>query len=295
MVSCQVLAPATFSIVACDLRTGEAGVATQSKFFAIGAAVPHARAGAGAAAMQSWYEPMQGPKTLRLLEGGASAEDVLEGLLSGDPGVNARQIGIVDRAGRAAAFTGPHSAHWAGHEVGDGFCCIGNYLASPQVLTAMAETFRTSSAPLPERLVAALEAGQQAGGDRRGKQSAALYVARADSGFAWSGDRYIDIRVDDHREPLQELERLLRVFRASVWGRLMEPVVVLDTDLVQFVQLSLRQQGRLDGETPGHWDEPTRQALQSFCADFRLKMPLPLDGVALPQAYFRELMRDMVR
>jgi uncharacterized Ntn-hydrolase superfamily protein len=291
----MMLGPATFSIAACDLATGEFGVAVQSKFFAVGAAVPYARTGAGAVATQAWFDPSHGERALSLLEGGASASQVLDRLLADDPGKKGRQIGLVDRHGHAAAYTGPACNDWAGHEVGAGFCCQGNILAGAQVVAAMAQAFRASVGPLPERMIAALEAGQQAGGDRRGKQSAALYVARADSGFAWMGDRYIDIRVDDHPEPIQELDRLMRVYRAGVWGRLMEPVVTLDAGLIQFLQSSLRQAGRLEGEMAGEWDTLTSTAAARFCEDHGLYDCLPLDGVTAPRSLFQVLLRESVR
>jgi uncharacterized Ntn-hydrolase superfamily protein len=290
----SMLAPSTFSIVACDRRTGEFGVAVQSRFFAIGAAVPHARVDAGAVATQGWFEPAHGQRALDLLESGESASLVLNALLQDDHRMGIRQFGIVDRDGRVVAYTGPNWADWAGHIVGDGFCCLGNSLVGPQVLDAMAERFRSEAIPLPERMLMALEAGQMAGGDRRGQQSAALLVARANSGFAWLGDRYIDIRVDDHTEPIAESSRLLRTFRAGVWGRLMEPVVVLDAELVQFVQLSLRRKGRLSGETAGSWDAPTREAVRAFCAQFGVELHLPLDGVGLPREVVQHLLHENV-
>lgn len=290
-----MLGPATFSIAAADLETGEYGVAVQSKFFAVGAAVPYARADAGAVATQAWFDPSHGLKALKLLELGASAEAVIEELLTEDPGAKGRQLGIVDRRGCAAAYTGPKCQEWAGHVVGEGFCCQGNILAGPQVVEAMAEAYRSTSGPLPERMVAALEAGQQAGGDRRGKQSAALYVARENSGFAWLGDRYIDIRVDDHPEPIQELNRLLYLYRSGIWGRLMEPVVVLDSELIQFVQASLRRQGRLAGETAGYWDRATQQAVEAFCEELGFENHVPLNGVTLPRGLFQSLLQENVR
>ncbi|MDB4896539.1 MAG: hypothetical protein JWN15_2801, partial [Firmicutes bacterium] len=177
-----MLGPATFSIVACDLQTGEFGVAVQSKFFAVGAAVPYARAGAGAAATQAWFDPAHGERALQFLQAGVSSDEVIGALLDGDEGQAGRQLGVVDRQGRAAAYTGPKCQDWAGHVVGDGFCCQGNILAGSQVVAAMAEHFCAGSGPLPERMIGALAAGQQAGGDRRGKQSAAITVARPNSG-----------------------------------------------------------------------------------------------------------------
>jgi uncharacterized Ntn-hydrolase superfamily protein len=275
----------TFSIVACDLNTGEFGVAVQSKFFAVGAAVPYARAGAGAVATQAWFDPSHGLKGLQLLESGATAADVIAALLAEDPKANGRQLGVVDRTGRAAAHTGPGCSDWAGHEVGDGFCCQGNILAGPAVVAEMAKAFRQATGPLPERMVAALAAGQEAGGDRRGKQSAALYVARADSGFGWLGDRYIDIRVDDHPEPIQELSRLLATYRDGFWGRMMEPEVPLNPGLIEYVQSKV-------GVKAGEWDAPTREAVQRFCTKHGINLTRPLDGATLPRQFFQTLMQE---
>lgn len=285
------MGPATFSIAACDLATGEYGVAVQSKFFAVGAAVPYASSKGGAVATQAWFDPAHGRQALALLEEGLGAEQVIARLLEGESGPSARQLGIVDHRGNAAAFTGPKCQDWAGHVVGQGYCCQGNILAGQAVVEAMGAAFEQSAGPLPERMILALEAGQQAGGDRRGKQSAAMFVARAESGFGWLCDRYIDLRVDDHPEPIGELNRLLQVYRAGVWGRLMEPVVVLDTTLIQFVQSILIRQGRLEGEPNGHWDEATHEALQRFCLEVGLPQVGTNDGVTLPRSLFQYLLR----
>lgn len=285
----------TFSIVACDLATGEFGVAVQSKFFAVGAAVPYARAGAGAAATQAWFDPAHGPLALELLAGRMSAEDALTALVGDTQGGQSRQIGIVDRNGQAAAYTGPACQDWAGHLVGEGFCCQGNILAGPGVVAAMAEAFRSATGPLPERMVAALDAGQQAGGDRRGKQSAALCVARADSGFAYLGDRYIDIRVDDHPEPIAELDRLLRTYRSGFWGRLMDQEIALDEGVLQFVQSMLKKLGQLPEYAPGQWDGQTREAVRQFWADFDLPGQHPQEGGTFPRALFQILLREAYR
>ncbi len=202
---------ATFSIVALDMHNGDLGVAVQSKFLAVGSIVPWASASAGAIATQAHANISYGPDGLRLLEAGASADEALARLLANDDGRDHRQIGIVDRQGRAAAFTGSACHSWAGHRTGKGFACQGNILAGAGVVDAMAEAFVHSTGELAERLVAALGAGQEAGGDRRGRQSAAVYVARAGGSYGGHLDRYVDLRVDDHANPIVELERLLRL------------------------------------------------------------------------------------
>lgn len=202
---------ATFSICARDPATGDLGVAVQSKVFGVGVVVPWVRADVGAVATQALANPRYGPEGIEMLDDGLAADDVVALLTDADPGRERRQLGVVDGRGRAAAFTGARTFAWAGHRVGEGYCCQGNILAGPKVVIAMAEAFEKSKAdPLPERLVAALRAGQKAGGDKRGRQSAALLVARRHGGYLGANDRYIDIRVDDHEKPIEELARLLK-------------------------------------------------------------------------------------
>jgi uncharacterized Ntn-hydrolase superfamily protein len=204
---------ATFSIVAFDPDTGDLGVAVQSKFFGVGSVVPYARAGVGAVATQAFANTTWGPEGLALLEAGESPQAVLDALTLADAGRERRQAGIVDAQGRAAAFTGKQAMAFAGHVVGKGFSCQGNILAGEEVVEEMARTFRASKEPLPERLVAALLAGQVAGGDKRGRQSAALLVVRKQGGYAGFNDRYVDLRVEDHPTPIEELARLLLLHR----------------------------------------------------------------------------------
>ena len=214
---------ATFSIVAFDPATGDLGVAVQSKVFGVGSIVPYARADVGALATQAFAEPRYGPEGLRLMDEGLAAPLVLERMVEADPGRRRRQLGVVDARGRAAAWSGPDCHGWAGHVVGEGFCCQGNLLAGEGVVRAMAAAYEQSQAEFPERLVAALAAGQAAGGDKRGRQSAALVVVRRFGGYASANDRYIDIRVEDHPKPIEELARLLVKRRAF----LPEPAVPL--------------------------------------------------------------------
>jgi uncharacterized Ntn-hydrolase superfamily protein len=200
---------ATFSIVACDTSRGEWGVAVASRFLAVGSVVPWARAGAGAIATQAFGNTTFGPRGLDLLAQGASAQSVLDTLLASDAGRDRRQVGLVDRNGRAATYTGSGCQPWAGGRTGDGFACQGNILVSRATVDSMAAAFTRAEGDLPDRLLAALAAGDVAGGDSRGKQSAALYVARASGGYAGFNDRYVDLRVDDHANPIGELRRLL--------------------------------------------------------------------------------------
>ena len=207
---------ATFSIAAHDPRTESFGVAVQSRFLACGSLVPWARAGAGCVATQAFANSRYGPAGLAMLERGVEAEAAVAALVADDDQRDVRQVGVVDRLGGAAAFTGEQCVPWAGHLVGAGFCCQGNMLVGAEVLAAMAHAFQESvDESLPERLVAALEAAQIAGGDVRGQQSAALVVACQGAGFLGLSDRAVDLRVDDHPSPIVELARLLALHRAT--------------------------------------------------------------------------------
>jgi uncharacterized Ntn-hydrolase superfamily protein len=205
----------TFSIVAADLETGEVGCAVQSKYFSVGSVVPWAWAGVGAVATQAAGVAVYGRLALEELQRGATPEAALETVLADDPGRETRQLGIVTADGRAAAFTGHECMEWAGQRVGPGFAVQGNILAGEAVVDEMARAYTGTVGTLVERLVAALEAGQAAGGDKRGQQSAALIVERA-GGRAESRegiDRICDLRVEDHAEPIVELRRL-----AGLWS-----------------------------------------------------------------------------
>jgi uncharacterized Ntn-hydrolase superfamily protein len=200
--------PSTYSLVACDLARGEWGVAVQSKFLAVGAGVPWAEPAVGALATQALANLRYGPDGMALLREGASAEEVVRRLTEADEGRDERQLGVVDRNGRAATYTGSSCHEWAGGVTGDGYAAQGNILVSEETVTALAETFGASSGALAERLLEALAAAQQAGGDRRGQQSAALLVVRKDGGYMGTSDVLVDLRVDDHKAPIEELERI---------------------------------------------------------------------------------------
>jgi uncharacterized Ntn-hydrolase superfamily protein len=199
----------TFSIVAYDPDSKEWGVATASRVLAVGASVPYAKANAGAVASQSYVNPTFGPKGLELLAAGKSAEETLKSLTDADPGKELRQVGIVDAKGNVAMFNGKKCSSWFGGKEGKHFVCLGNLLASEKVVEDMAKTYEEKKGPLAWRLVWAMEAGDKAGGDKRGKQSAGIVVAREGAGANGFGDRYIDLRVDDHEMPIQELQRIL--------------------------------------------------------------------------------------
>lgn len=199
----------TYSIVACDLEAREWGVAVQSKFLAVGAGVPAAEPEVGAVATQAWANMRYGPDGLALLRERYSAEQVVARLVGADEGRDHRQLGVVDGQGRAATFTGSECLEWAGGTTGPGYAAQGNILVSAETVDALARTFEVSAGqPLAERLVACLRAAQAAGGDRRGQQSAALLVVRRDGGYGGTSDSVVDLRVDDHPRPIDELERL---------------------------------------------------------------------------------------
>lgn len=203
---------ATFSIVAYDSVTQELGVAVQSKYFSVGTAVPWAEAGAGAVATQASVNVSLGPKALALLRTGMPAADVMRALAAADTLWDSRQVAIVDANGRAVNWTGKRCLDWAGGETGPGFACQGNILAGPSVVTNMAKAFRGSSGELSERMIAALEAAQAAGGDKRGMQSAALLVVRPSTEHPEYNVRYVDLRVEDHKTPIRELRRVWQIF-----------------------------------------------------------------------------------
>ena len=256
----------TFSIVAVDRSTGEAGVAVASKFLAVGAVVPWARAGAGAVATQAWANLSYGPGGLDLLAQGRSADAVVQMLTGPDDKRDHRQVGIVDQHGHSAAWTGTECYPWAGHRSGHGYTCQGNILASEAVVAAMAEAFERAGGPLPERLLAALDAGQSAGGDRRGQQSAALYIAKEKGSYGGWLDRAIDLRVDDHPAPVVELRKLLELHRLYFGGTVPGDLIRLTGPLVGELQQILRRTGFLSEQTSGVYDEATKEAFRRFCS-----------------------------
>jgi len=204
----------TFSIVARDPKTGEMGVAVQSHWFSVGVSVPWAEAGVGAVATQSFVNPSYGPKGLDLMRSGKSAPESLKELITVDSGEAVRQVAMVDAKGRVGVHTGNSCIECAGHKTGDGYSVQANLMLNDRVPAAMAEAFEEAQGDLAERMMIALEGAQEVGGDIRGKQSAAMIVVKAQSsGRPWI-DRVVDLRVEDHPEPLKELRRLLKLTRA---------------------------------------------------------------------------------
>jgi uncharacterized Ntn-hydrolase superfamily protein len=209
---------ATYSIAACDLEARQWGVATQSKFLGVGSVVPWAEPGVGAIATQAYANPRYGPEGLALLREGLSAEDVIERLTSADEGRDHRQLGVVDGEGRGASFTGAECMEWAGGRTSACYAAQGNILVSAATVDAIAESFEGSSGPLAGRLLDCLDAAQAAGGDRRGQQSAALLVVERDGGYAGLSDEVVDLRVDEHERPLEELRRIY-VMHQAIFGK----------------------------------------------------------------------------
>jgi uncharacterized Ntn-hydrolase superfamily protein len=238
---------ATYSIAACDPQAKQWGVATQSKFLGVGSVVPWAQPGVGAIATQAYANPRYGPEGLALLREGLSANEVVERLTAADEGRDHRQLGVVDRDGRAATYTGAECMDWAGGRTGKCYAAQGNILVSEATVDAMAQAFESSSAPLAERLLDCLDAAQAAGGDRRGQQASALLVVERGGGYAGLSDEVVDLRVDEHPRPLEELRRIYWMHHA-IFGKTPDDQW-LDVDGDLGVEMSERL-GRLgyDGE-----------------------------------------------
>jgi uncharacterized Ntn-hydrolase superfamily protein len=207
----------TYSIVAVDLEAGQWGVAVQSKFLAVGSVVPWAEPHVGAVATQAFANPRYGPEGLALLRDGHSAQDVVDRLTQADKGRDHRQLGVVDAKGRAATYTGKECMDWAGGRVGEGYAAQGNILVSGATVDALAETFEQSTGPLAERLIDCLAAAQAAGGDSRGQQSSALLIVEKDGGYAQMSDVVVELRVEDHERPIEELRRIY-VLHDEIFG-----------------------------------------------------------------------------
>jgi uncharacterized Ntn-hydrolase superfamily protein len=254
----------TFSIVARDLQAGELGIAVESKFLAVGAVVPWAKAGVGAIATQSWANTSYGPHGLELLASGLSAVETLTQLTSEDEARASRQVGIIGINGEPATYSGDECFPWAGGHVGEHYTCQGNILVSEETVLTMARVFEKATGHLCDRLVEALTAGQAAGGDSRGQQSAALLVVRAGGGYGGFNDRFIDLRVDDHPHPIDELRRLLQLHKLYFFPPDPQDILEIDHALAREVQELLTISGDYRGNISGSYDEVTRAALRTF-------------------------------
>ncbi|MCY4071233.1 MAG: DUF1028 domain-containing protein [Chloroflexi bacterium] len=267
----------TFSIVAYAEDEEAWGVAVASKFPAVGAVVPWARAGAGAVATQSYAKIGYGPDGLDLMENGASAPEALESLLANDEQGTVRQVAMVDAQGQVAAHTGNDCHDWAGHKTGNGFSVQGNLLASEAVIEAMASGFLTSEGELADRLVRALRAGEVAGGDRRGKQSAAIHVVRVNGGYGADNDRYLDLRVDDAPEPVLGLMDLVQLHHLHYQSAQAEDLLPIDDAIARELQTIMIAQGYMTGEINGLWDEVCQQVFWMLIGNENLEMRWTLE------------------
>jgi uncharacterized Ntn-hydrolase superfamily protein len=242
---------ATYSIAACDLEAKQWGVAVQSKFLAVGAVVPWAEPEVGAIATQAYANPSYGPKGLALLREGVSADQVVERLTAEDDGRDHRQLGVVDTSGGSASWTGPECNEWAGHRTGPGYAAQGNILVGEETVTALAATFEANAQlPLVQRLLECLAAAQAAGGDRRGQQSASLLVVQRNGGYAGLSDILVDLRVDDHERPIQELRRIYGIHRRLFEVSPREDWLPLEGELRDEVEERL---SRLGYDSLGAW------------------------------------------
>lgn len=254
----------TFSIVARDPQTGDLGIAVQSKFLAVGAVVPWAKAGVGAIATQSWGNTSYGPRGLALLAKGLSAAETMARITADDEHRESRQVGIVGASGAPATFTGDACYPWAGGVVGEHYACQGNILVSEETVQAMARTFEETSGPFYDRLIAALAAGQAAGGDSRGQQSAALLVVREGGGYGGFNDRFIDLRVDDHPHPIEELRRILQLHKLYLFPPNPADIISIDSSVARELQTLLTASGDYQGALDGTYDNVTRDAFRAF-------------------------------
>lgn len=253
----------TFSIIGYDPQTKELGVAVASKFLSVGAVVPFAKSGVDAIATQSWANLDYGKYGLELLEKGLEPKEVLKKLVENDDRSALRQVGIVDAQGKSITFTGEDCYDWAGGYAGKNFAIQGNILVDHHTVEAMQNSFEQAEGySLAERLLAALYAGDLAGGDSRGKQSAALLVVKENGSYGGFNDRYIDLRVDDHEEPVKELARLLKLHRLYFEATLPEDVLKIEGELQEEIQNLLYENGHLDRDLEER--EDLLDAVQSY-------------------------------
>jgi uncharacterized Ntn-hydrolase superfamily protein len=268
----------TFSIVASDPKDNSYGVAVASKFLAVGSIVSWAKSEVGAIATQAHVKIAFGPDGLQMLERGRSASEVLSALISDDPGAETRQLAIVDAHGGVAAHTGIKCHEWAGHLIGDHFSCQGNILVGSETLEAMETSFVSTEGELSDRLIAALEAGDAAGGDSRGKQSAAILVVKPGGGYGGDTDLYLDLRVDDHQDPVNKLSRLVEMHHLFFGSTVAADLVTIDEQIATELQLLLKGQGYDVVDVIGVWNEASKQAFWSFVGKENLEERWNIEG-----------------
>ncbi len=268
------------------------GVAVASKFPAVGAIVPWAKARAGAIATQALANTGYGPRGLEMLSGGLSAEETLQKLLNHDRDREHRQVGLVDTQGRAVSFTGKSCSEWAGSLTGAGYAIQGNLLTGAEVIQQMEHTFLDTHGDLPERLFAALDAGGRSGGDRRGRQSAALFVVKEKAGYGGHNDRWIDLRVDDHLNPIARLGELLELHRLYFGRSPASNRVRLEGSVVRDMQQIMKGLGYY---TPvdGRYDDATREAFRAFIHNENFEERADPDAGWIDQPVLDYLMRNL--
>jgi uncharacterized Ntn-hydrolase superfamily protein len=247
------------------METGELGIAVQSKFIAVGAIVPWAKAGVGAIATQSYANTAYGPQGLALLAQGHTAQETIEILTVSDEDKALRQVGIVSAQGESATFTGEKCHEWAGGIAGDHYCCQGNILVNAETIEAMAATFERITGLLADRLLTALAAGQAAGGDRRGQQSAAILVVKEKGGYGGYNDILLDLRVDDHSTPIEELKRLYNLHKLYFGKSNEADLIEISPGLAREIQQILTGLGFYTKDINGKYNQATQQALWDFC------------------------------
>ena len=254
----------TFSIAGFDPDNGDLGIAVHSKFPNVRVTIPFAEAGVGAVATQSYCNTSFGPSGLELLRNGASPQQAVDILIQNDNDRAYRQLGIIDAHGNAANYTGAECFDYAGGIIGHNCAVQGNVLAGEQVISAMKQGFEESTGSLSRRLIHALSMGQEAGGDRRGQQSAALLVVRKNGGYGGHDDRYVDISVYDHVQPIEELKRLYEIHRLTYFRSEEKNLINIDVDIARELQTIMQGLGFYQGEIHGNFDNITRKSLHDF-------------------------------
>lgn len=262
----------TFSIAAFDPATQESGVAVASKFLAVGSVVPWAKAKVGAVATQALANITYGPRGLGLLSSGKSAQETVDELVGSDDGAEHRQVGVVDAQGKAATYTGESCFEWAGGTTGDHFAIQGNILTGPEVVDETKAAYLSAEGAFADRLLSALLAGDRAGGDSRGRQSASILIVREAGGYLGMTDKTVDLRVDDHPDPIPELQRLRMLHRLYLEPPMPEDGLEIDNDLSAEIRQLLSSTKAFDGPAEGEYDEALENALRDWMGVENLEM-----------------------
>jgi uncharacterized Ntn-hydrolase superfamily protein len=286
--------PSTFSIVAFEPEIPAWGVAVASRFLAVGAVVPWAKADIGAVATQALANTVFGPRGLDLLSAGKSALEAIDLLLTDDDQRDQRQVGVVDASGGSATFTGEACLPWAGGTSSEGVAVQGNILAGPGVIEEMYRAYRDSSAAFPQRLLDALRAGDATGGDRRGRQSAAILIVKPRGGYGGLNDRWLDYRVDDHAEPIPQLGHLLKLHDLYFGESLDHDRLVIADSTARALQRMMARLGYYQGEINGVYDDLTHRALQSFIGNENFEDRTDLEAGRIDRPVFEFLVEKFL-